>query len=50
MAGMRQKITAKDTTIVALKIAFANRMINASKNQSLVIHSDIGIQYACYEY
>lgn len=39
---------AKDTSIKAFKMALTNRPIK--NNQSLIFHSDRGIQYACEEF
>lgn len=41
-------LTAKDTVIPALNKACSNRMLIAG--QSLIFHSDRGIQYACNEF
>ncbi|MDV3907942.1 hypothetical protein CMT84_05695 [Elizabethkingia anophelis] len=39
---------AKNTSIAAFKMALVNRPL--MKNDSLVFHSDRGIQYACKEF
>lgn len=41
-------MSAKDTSIKAFKMALINRPIK--NNQSLIFHSDRGIQYACEEF
>ncbi|WP_235270929.1 IS3 family transposase [Flavobacterium sp. 316] len=41
-------MSAKDTNIKAFKMALINRPIK--NNQSLIFHSDRGIQYACEEF
>jgi transposase InsO family protein len=41
-------MTAKDTSIAALKMALQNRPLKYKEN--LLFHSDRGIQYACEEF
>ena len=44
--ALSQTLKAKDTTVAALKMAIENRPIT----QSLIFHSDRGVQYACDEF
>ena len=46
--SLSNTMKAKDTTIKSFKMALINRPINS--NQSLIYHSDRGIQYACQEF
>lgn len=47
--ALSHNMTAKDTSIAALKMALQNRPIT-NANQKLIFHSDRGIQYACEEF
>jgi len=44
--ALSQTLKAKDTTVAALKMAMGNRAVT----QSLIFHSDRGVQYACDEF
>jgi transposase InsO family protein len=46
--SLSHTMKAKDTSIKSFKMALINRPINP--NQSLIYHSDRGIQYACAEF
>jgi transposase InsO family protein len=46
--ALSNRMFAKQTSIAALKMALNNRPIQA--NESLIFHSDRGIQYACDEF
>jgi putative transposase len=46
--SLSHTMKAKDTSIKSLKMALLNRPIDP--NQSLIYHSDRGIQYACEEF
>lgn len=46
--AMSNNLTAKDTSIKAFKMALQHRPL--SNAQSLIFHSDRGIQYACKEF
>ena len=46
--ALNATMSAKDTSIKAFKMALINRPIK--NNQSLIFHSDRGIQYACEEF
>ena len=39
-----------NTSIAALSKAFSNRMVDPNNNQSLMIHSDRGVQFAYHEF
>jgi putative transposase len=46
--ALSQTMSAKETSIAALKMALINRPI--TMNNELIFHSDRGIQYACEEF
>jgi putative transposase len=46
--SLSHTMKAKDTSVKSFKMALINRPINP--NQSLIYHSDRGIQYACQEF